>query len=257
MNRFSTPGSEAAKKEILKNAQLLVKIGKTDVAANLIDVKVDGFEYAPADRHLTHTGALAAPVVDFTEENTGVFSLTPSWKKVDNADFYEIEYGGMLYSTIRDTEFTIDGLEAETDYAFKVRAVNKDGYSDWSKVSATTKSNPLEFAIKNIKAQNSAEDQPGQGINKMFDFDERVLGIPSGVRVKAYLLTSLLTSVRLTNSIVWFTFHAKMLVMVHCSQVPSHTAATVKHGAHPLSLNGHRMLSTRHSTLRVTPKLAM
>ena len=102
-----------------------------------------------------------------------MFSLTPSWKKVDNADFYEIEYGGMLYSTIRDTEFTIDGLEAETDYAFKVRAVNKDGYSDWSKVSATTKSNPLEFAIKNIKAQNSAEDQPGQGINKMFDFDEK------------------------------------------------------------------------------------
>lgn len=173
LNRFSTPGSEMAKKEIIKNPQLLVKIGKTDVTANLIDVKVDGFEFNPADRLRTHSGALSAPKVDFAENNVGVFSLTPSWNKQENADFYEIEYNGMLYSTIRDNSFTIDGLDPETAYAFKVRAVNKDGYSDWSNVSATTKSNPLEFAIKGIKAQNSAEDQPGQGIDKMFDFDEK------------------------------------------------------------------------------------
>lgn len=173
LNRFSTPGSEAAKKEITKNAQLLVKIGKTDVAANLVEVTVNGFEFTPADRMRTHSGALSAPKVNFTEAGTGVFSLTPSWNKQENADFYEIEYNGMLYSTIRDTEFTIDGLQPETDYAFKVRAVNKDGYSDWASASATTKSNPLEFAIKGIKAQNSAEDQPGQGVDKLFDFDEK------------------------------------------------------------------------------------
>ena len=173
LNRFATPGSEMAKKEITKNPQLLVKIGKTDVTANLIDVKVDGFEFNPADRLRTHSGALSAPKVEFAENNVGVFSLTPSWNKQENADFYEIEYNGMLYSTIRDNAFTIDGLDPETAYAFKVRAVNKDGYSDWSNASATTKSNPLEFAIKGIKAQNSAEDQPGQGIDKMFDFDEK------------------------------------------------------------------------------------
>lgn len=173
LNRFSTPGSEAAKKEITKNAQLLVKVGKTDVAANLVEVTVNGFEFTPADRMRTHSGALSAPKVNFTEAGTDVFSLTPSWNKQENADFYEIEYNGMLYSTIRDTEFTIDGLQPETDYAFKVRAVNKDGYSDWASASATTKSNPLEFAIKGIKAQNSAEDQPGQGVDKLFDFDEK------------------------------------------------------------------------------------
>ena len=31
----------------------------------------------------------------------------------------------------------------------------------------------MEFAIKGIKAQNSAEDQPGQGVDKLFDFDEK------------------------------------------------------------------------------------
>ena len=173
LNRFSTPGSEAAKKVISKNPQLLVKLSKTDISANLVEVKIDGFEFSPADRLRTHTGALAAPKVSFSNDGIGVFSLTPSWKNTENADFYEVEYNGMLYSTIRQGEFTIDGLQPETDYAFKVRAVNKDGYSDWTPVSATTKSNPLEFAIHGIKAQNSAEDQPGQGVDKLFDFDEK------------------------------------------------------------------------------------
>ncbi len=173
LNRFSTPGSEAAKKVISKNPQLLVKLSKTDISTNLVEVKVDGFEFSPADRLRTHTGALAAPKVSFSNDGIGVFSLTPSWKNAENADFYEVEYNGMLYSTIRQGEFTIDGLQPETDYAFKVRAVNKDGYSDWTPVSATTKSNPLEFAIHGIKAQNSAEDQPGQGVDKLFDFDEK------------------------------------------------------------------------------------
>ena len=75
LNRFATPGSEMAKKEIIKNPQLLVKIGKTDVTANLIDVKVDGFEFNPADRLRTHSGALSAPKVEFAENNVGVFSL--------------------------------------------------------------------------------------------------------------------------------------------------------------------------------------
>lgn len=173
LNRFSTPGSEAAKKVISKNPQLLVKLSKTDISANLVEVKVDGFEFSPADRLRTHTGALAAPKVSFSNDGIGVFSLTPSWKNAENADFYEVEYNGMLYSTIRQGEFTIDGLQPETDYAFKVRAVNMDGYSDWTPVSATTMSNPLEFAIHGIKAQNSAEDQPGQGVDKLFDFDEK------------------------------------------------------------------------------------
>lgn len=173
LNRFSTPGSEAAKKVVEKNAQLLVKLEKTNIADNATEVKVEGFEFNPTDRLRVHTGALKAPQVAFTDKGIGVFSLTPSWNKVENADFYEIEYNGMLYSTIRNSNFTIDGLTPETSYAFKVRSVNKDGYSDWATASATTKSNPLEFAIKDIKATTTCENQPGNGVQKLFDFDEK------------------------------------------------------------------------------------
>ena len=254
LNRFSTPGSEAAKKEITKNAQLLVKVGKTDVAANLVEVTVNGFEFTPADRMRTHSGALSAPKVNFTEAGTDVFSLTPSWNKQENADFYEIEYNGMLYSTIRDTEFTIDGLQPETDYAFKVRAVNKDGYSDWASASATTKSNPLEFAIKGIKAQNSAEDQPGQGVDKLFDFDEKSPwhtkwgkgeGVPADVTID-------LRSVNKLDRLEYI--HVKMLATVRYWQVRSLTVLTVRTGVLPLSLSGHRMLTTRRSPSRAIPR---
>lgn len=173
LNRFSTPGSEAAQKVIAKNPQLLVKIGKTDVTAEVMEVKVDGFVFAPADPLRAHSGALTAPAAKVDEKGLGTFTLTPSWEAVGNADFYEVEFNGMLYSTIRELQFTLDGLTPETAYSFKVRAVNKDGYSDWTSLTAATKSNPLEFALKGIKAQATCEDQPGTGVDKLFDFDEK------------------------------------------------------------------------------------
>ena len=73
---------------------------------------------------------------------------------------------------IRNTELLFDGLEAETDYAFKIRSVNKDGYSDWSSFNVKTKSNPLEFAIKGIRGEVTAEEQGGFEIFRLFDFAE-------------------------------------------------------------------------------------
>ncbi|MBQ8278037.1 MAG: DUF5110 domain-containing protein [Bacteroidaceae bacterium] len=173
INRFATPGSDFAKQVITKNPQLIVRIGKCNVKENALAVEIDGFGYAPADRLLTHTGALAAPKVHFTDENTGTYTLTPSWDAVANADYYEVEYDGMVYSTIRDRELLFDGMVPEKEYAFKVRAVNKDGRSEWTDASATTKSDPLEFALKGIKAQVTCEDQPGQTVAKLFDFDPK------------------------------------------------------------------------------------
>ena len=55
LNRFSTPGTPFAKKEIIKNPQLLVKLGRCNVVENLVEVTVQGFAYAPADRLLQHS----------------------------------------------------------------------------------------------------------------------------------------------------------------------------------------------------------
>ena len=175
LNRFSTPGSEAAKAVITKNPQLLVKVGKTDVTAGGLTVTVKGFAFAPADRLLTKTGALAAPSFNTPDANIQAYTATPTWTPVANADYYEVELGGMLYSTIRDCQLLFEGLNPETSYGFKVRAVNRDGQSDWASATITTKANPLEFAIAGIKGQTSCENQAGSDIAQLFDYDEKTM----------------------------------------------------------------------------------
>lgn len=172
MNSFATPGTDFANMILTKNPVLHIKLASTDITVNPIEVEVKGFVYQPANRHLQSTGTLTTPQIQITEAHTGPYSLTPSWDRVENADYYEIEYNGMNYTTIRDTELLFEDLTPETTYEFKLRAVNKDGKSDWSTITATTKSNPLEFAITDIQAETTCENQRRQGIDRMFNFDE-------------------------------------------------------------------------------------
>lgn len=173
LNRFATKGTEFERFRVQKNPQLRVKIGKTNILDNAVDIKVEGFEFSMPDRLLTHSGTLAAPRPEIKDADAGCFALTPSWPKVDNADYYEVEYDSMLYSTIRGDRFTFDGLTPLTDYTMRVRAVNRDGHSEWATVSGKTKANPLEHAVKGIRAQTSCENQGGAGIAKLFDFDKK------------------------------------------------------------------------------------
>ncbi len=173
LNKFATPGSEFEKVVITKNPQFLVKVAAADITANQLVLDVEGFRFEPADRYRVTAGTLVAPRnAQVTLENTEAYTLKPTWEKVDNADFYEIEFGGMLYTTIKDTELLFEGLEAETSYPFKVRAVNKDGVSDWAEFTVKTKSNPLEFAIHGIEAEVTAKEQAGFGVDRLFDFAE-------------------------------------------------------------------------------------
>ncbi|MGL5684069.1 MAG: TIM-barrel domain-containing protein [Marinifilaceae bacterium] len=172
MNRYATPGSEFEKEVITKNPQILVKVAKADVTAAPVVLNIQGYQFDTADKQVAKTGSLNAPTAQITEENTEAYTLKPTWTKVANADFYEIEFDSMLYSTITGTELLFIDLKAETPYTFKIRSVNKDGASDWATFTATTKSNPLEFAIQGIKAETTCENQGGSGIGKLFDFDE-------------------------------------------------------------------------------------
>ena len=173
MNRFATKGSDFEKVAIVKNPQLLIKLAATDITQNAVVLRLEGFKYEPADHQRIAAGKLTAPLnAGISDKNAEAYTLRPTWNKVRNADFYEIDFNGMHYTTIRDTALLFDGLTAETDYSFKLRAVNKDGYSDWTEIKSRTKSNPLEFAIQGIVAETTAENQGGSGIGRLFDFDE-------------------------------------------------------------------------------------
>ncbi|MBR1643981.1 MAG: discoidin domain-containing protein [Bacteroidales bacterium] len=173
LNRFATPGSDFAKVEIKKNPQLWIYLPATNVQENEVVVEVCGTKAEAAAPLLRSHGRLTPPSATLTDENTSAFALTPSWNETENADYYEIEYDGQLYSTIRQTSLTFDGLQPETAYAFKVRAVNADGYSEWTAVRGRTKADPYQFALKGIVGQTSCPNQSGQGIQKFFDYDRK------------------------------------------------------------------------------------
>ena len=170
LNRFATPGTPFAKVVITKNPQLLVKLAKADITAATTEVVIDGYSFEPTSL-LAHTGTLTAPHAEVTAGNITAYTLKPTWAPVENADYYEILFDSMTYSTIRDTELLFEDLLAETSYDFRIRAVNKDGYSDWTAFAATTKSDPLQFAIRGITGTTSIRNQGGS-LRRLFDFEE-------------------------------------------------------------------------------------
>ena len=171
LNQFSTQGTDMAKVEVTKNPVIEVNLAKGDIMTDETTIEVKGFVYdKPATRMLTKHGTLSAPVA--TDTKVAPYTLTPSWKAVDNADYYEIRFNSMIYSTIRNNSLLFEDLQPGTDYTFELRAVNADGQSEWTTINAKTDKNPLEFAVHGITATNTAKDMPGFGIHRLFDFQE-------------------------------------------------------------------------------------
>lgn len=176
LNRFATKGSEFEKVVIRKNPQVLIKIEETDITANPVTVTVNGFRFSSIPHLVKSTGPLTAPSnVHVADSAKGAFSLNPSWSKVANADYYEIEFNDQQYTDIKDTSLLFEDLHPETNYSFKIRSVNKSGSSSWKTFSAKTKPNPLKFTIKGIVAESSVQSEEGTELPNFFDFDENDL----------------------------------------------------------------------------------
>lgn len=172
LNRFSTPGTPAAAVSVTKNPQLMVRTAPMDVARTELTLQVKGARFAMPDARLTTHGALVAPVAAIDSAAVEAYVITPSWQPVANADYYEIEHGGQLYTEIRTLSLPFADLTPDTPYSFRVRAVNADGPGPWTTLTACTRTNPLEWAIRGIRGEVDVPVQPGFEVSRLFDFAE-------------------------------------------------------------------------------------
>ncbi|MBO4800783.1 MAG: discoidin domain-containing protein [Bacteroidaceae bacterium] len=177
LNRWATPGSEMEQLQIQHAPRLYVCAADVDITTTSLQLTVEGYTFDAANHQLQQTGELQAPELLTDDFEDGVISpsayeIPLKWTAVQNADYYEIEHAGQLYSTITANTFTIQDLKPETNYELRVRAVNKDGTSTWAREKFRTSPDPLRFAIHGITAEATIPDQPGQGIKHLFDFDE-------------------------------------------------------------------------------------
>lgn len=170
LNRWVHAGEESVGK-VIKNPQVLVKLAATDVTENAVSVTVKGFEFKTPNRLLVHHGKLAAPQFNKQQSKAQAYTLQLAWDAVENADYYEVEHDGQIYSTICALNHLFDDLAPVTNYSFRVRAINADGASAWTDFQLSTVKDPLEWAVKGVKATTSVQNQGGQGTDKLFDRD--------------------------------------------------------------------------------------
>lgn len=169
LNRYSTEESGFAHLKMAKNPVLHVKLEQTDITSAEQVVTIEGYEFAIDNNLLSKRGELNKPEFALVESSVRPYEVVPAWKSVDNADYYEIEFDGMLYSTIKADSLLFADLKADTDYTFRLRAVNADNVSEWTECNVRTKRNPLEWAIKGISGEASTKAQGRASVALLFD----------------------------------------------------------------------------------------
>ena len=172
LNRFATPGSEFAEMDIRKNPVLTVTVPACDITQNEVVLTLDGYEYAPADGSRMYSGALTAPVLVSDRCTVEPYAATLAWEPQEHADYYEIEFDGLLHTGIRNAHLTFADLQPETEYSFRLRAVNAAGTSEWTDYTCTTEGNPLEWAVRGIVGSCSFPSQEGFEVWRLFDWAE-------------------------------------------------------------------------------------
>ena len=71
-------------------------------------------------------------------EATGGSSLVVTWNVVPTATSYKVYKGTEVVATVTETSYTVEGLEANTEYCYAVSAVNEIGESELSEAACAT-----------------------------------------------------------------------------------------------------------------------
>lgn len=173
LTMFMSEGQPSPIEGLRTNPRVIVKLGKTNTAANAVNVCVQNFTPLALSVPETTDFPTTMPQPIVSMKQTNAYDVTPQWQAVNNALFYEIEHDGIIESTIRATDFNLDGLTPETNYTFRVRAVGHNAVSPWTDVKTRTAADPLKWAVNGLTGSTTFKNQGGQGINKLFDRDEK------------------------------------------------------------------------------------
>lgn len=158
--------------------QIWVKLPKVMVATTAVGAEIKGFEFNPAAAvpAMSALTAPAAPVMALADGDVAPYHIALRWQPMADASEVQVLHNGMLYTNLGTAEGSntafFEDLTPETAYAFRVRAVNPAGASEWVDIDLNTAANPLEFAISGIQAWSTVKSQPGFGLHRAFDLKD-------------------------------------------------------------------------------------
>ena len=120
-------------KDVEVSPKLYVKFAEFDATSGAQKLVVEGFENdgnLPAEKLNPNLDVPAN--FDAPQAKIGTTFIGLVWDAVTGAENYEIEVNGTVYSVGNTTAFTLTDLAFGTDYTFRIRARNAEGYSEWS-----------------------------------------------------------------------------------------------------------------------------
>lgn len=172
LNQFATPESDFASVKITTTPKLYVKFAQTDVNANSIELHLDGFKNdGNLDKNVLNKNLNAPTNVRAPEDTITPDTIHLQWDAVENATSYEVEVDGILQSGITKAQFEHTDLAYHSKHTYRVRARNKDGYSQWSEpLEVQSAQDPYRNVPKDIKITWNYGDSWGKLAN-ILDFD--------------------------------------------------------------------------------------
>ena len=176
LNKYSTEGSEFAKQEIITSPKLYVKVGKTDITKNSVEVNVDGFDNTQIKEEVDSEIPSVPTNLVAQDENITDTAITLNWNKVNGENVsYDLMIDGTIYSNIftntngEEPFFTHKDLTQDTAHTYRVRATNTKGSSEWSEeLTVKTKLDRYRNVPKNMTATADSY-QPGSGPENAVD----------------------------------------------------------------------------------------
>ena len=202
LNKYSTEGSEFADVDITTTPKLYVKVDKTDVTVNEVELTINDFiNTQDISKNEVNKDLKAPKNFEAPEDLITSSSIDLTWDKVKDAESYEIEIDGIIQRNITSTEYSHKGLDFDTEYSYRIRSVNKDGYSEWSKeLTARTdldpyRNVPKDMTVKWTEGQYSS-DVPANAVdgddNSQFHSKGNAIDVPFIIDMKkAYQIEKL------------------------------------------------------------------
>ncbi|MGL5381000.1 discoidin domain-containing protein, partial [Clostridium sp.] len=174
LNKYATEGSEFANVEMNTTPKVYVKVDKTDVTKNEVELTVKDFVNTQdigkneINENLSAPANLRAP-----EELITPTTIDLAWDAVEGATGYEVEIDGTIFKGITEPNYKHIGLEYDSVYNYRVRSINKDGYSEWSEVlSPRTSLDPYRNVPKGMEVIWKEGHYGSSSPDKAVDGDE-------------------------------------------------------------------------------------
>ena len=148
---------------------LTIDLSKVDITKNELAVDIQGL-ILPRPRQAGVRIQPDAPV--FAEPEVAPTTIDLRWKAVPEAECYEVVFDGIRYTGITDTHYRFEGLTPGVEYGFNLMALGVGRAKSLPVFQAvTTSADPLQWAIPEILATCTAQDQPGQELSYLFNHD--------------------------------------------------------------------------------------